>query len=165
MQQVRIALTGLSMALAVIAAVAVGLTAVANVAEVAARYFFARPLNWASDFGAFALCVTVFMALPEVTRRHAHTALTLILERMPEHRLRAYQAFLFVVTAFIVALVAWFVGEVGLTQFRRGVLTATANQIPRWWLTGIVFLGLALSAVNFAVFARTTPQTALPHAE
>lgn len=165
MARLQAALTFVSLALAGVAAGAVGLTVVANVVEVVARYAFNAPLNWGADFGAFALCATVFLALPEVTRRHAHTAMTLLLDRLPVASARVYQTVLFVLTGALCLVVAWFVGEVLATQYARGNLTSTANQIPRWWLTAVVFGGLVLSALNFVAFAGRSPLTLEAHAE
>jgi TRAP-type C4-dicarboxylate transport system permease small subunit len=62
-------------------------------------------------------------------------------------------------------MVAWFAGEVAVAQIRQGSLTSTANQIPRWWLTVSLLVGVGLSAVNFLVFAAETPQPITSHAE
>src|SRR5690554_3042347 len=51
--------------------------------EVVSRYFFAAPVWWANETVSYALCIGVFLAFPEVTRRHGHVAVTVILDALP----------------------------------------------------------------------------------
>jgi TRAP-type C4-dicarboxylate transport system permease small subunit len=153
----RRALTRVSQVLSIVAAGTIALMAGANVVEVGARYLFGSPLNWGSDLSAFSLCACIFLALPEVTRRHQHAAITILPESLPKRMSRSYRILLFCICAGLCLVVTWFAGEVVLQQHTRGVLTPTANQIPRWWLTASVALGLLLSAANFLVFAITEP--------
>lgn len=165
METIRKALTLLGQGLALLAAAAVGITALLNVVEVVSRYVFSAPLNWGADAGAYALCATVFLALPEVTRRHGHTGIALLLEQMPERMGQRYHIALMVVTGLICLVVAWFTVEVALQQIRQGSLTAAANQIPRWWLTAMITVGIGVSAINFIVFAASKPKPLGGHAE
>ncbi len=155
----------IGLAMAALAACAVGFTALFNVSEVVSRYFFSSPLNWGGDAGAYALCATVFLALPEVTRRHAHTAVTIVLEKLPSSAGQKYKVFLMVVTALVCFVVTWFALQVAISQIDRGSLTPMANQIPRWWLTASIVAGLGLSALNFVVFAHVEPQPIDAHSE
>lgn len=157
----RQALTRVSQVLSIVAAGTIALMAGANVVEVVARYLFGSPLNWGSDLSAFLLCACIFLALPEVTRRHQHAAITILPENLPKRLVRSYSILLFCICAGLCLVVTWFAGDVALQQYARGVLTPTANQIPRWWLTASVALGLLLSAANFLVFTVAEPD-ALP---
>src|SRR5687767_2171950 len=56
--------------------------------EVVARYFFAAPTSWANAFVSYFLCAAIFLAVPELTRRRAHVAINLLLDRLsPNHAL------------------------------------------------------------------------------
>lgn len=161
--RVRHGLTKVSQALACGAAACVGVTAAANVVEVIARYFLNSPLNWGSDISVFALCACIFMALPEVTRRHDHVSITIIPDAFRARNARRYRVFLLAISCVVCLVVAWFAFEITVQQHDRGVLTNTANQIPRWWLTASVGVGLVLSAVNFVVFATAPHQKPEAH--
>ena len=49
--------------------------------EVAARYFFNSPTDWANALVAYLLCAVIFLAMPEQTRRRAHIAITILVDR------------------------------------------------------------------------------------
>lgn len=158
-------LTVVARALACAAAAAVAAMAAANVVEVAARYAFGAPLNWGGDLSAFALCACVFLALPEVTRRHGHAAITILPDHLPEAGAQRHRAAACLVCGALCLVVAWFALDMAGQQRERGVLTTTANQIPRWWLTASIVLGLTLSAVNFAAFAAAPGAAPDAHGE
>src|SRR5262245_21445792 len=50
--------------------------------EVVARYFFGAPTSWANAFVSYFLCAAIFLAVPELTRRRAHVAINLLLDRL-----------------------------------------------------------------------------------
>lgn len=139
----------ISVACAIVAATAVGITTIIYVAEVVFRYGLNNPLNWSGDIGSYMLCASVFLAAPLITRRRGHIAVTVVLETVPpEARTRIYRI-LELVTATVLLIVAYFVLELCIRQFQQGVLTTMANQIPRWWLTAQMTFGLGLAALNF----------------
>lgn len=134
---------------AVAAAACVGVTAVAYVVEIVARYGLGSPLNWATDIGSYMLCAAVFLALPQIARNREHVAITLLTDSLPSKVRERYATFLSIVTAAVLFVVAWLFAEVSLTQLESGVLTPMANQIPRWWLTAIMAIGLFISGLHF----------------
>lgn len=154
MKQIDAILGGLSRAAAVLAAFCVGFTALAYVAEIVARYGLSAPLNWASDIGSYMLCVGVFAALPLIARNRGHVSVSILVDVMPPQMQRVYGRALEFALAAVLLVVAWFVLQICLNQLASGVLTPMANQIPRWWLTLIMVLGLGVSALNFLMPAQ-----------
>ena len=143
------ALRMISLGCAIIAAIAVGITAIAYVAEVVFRYGLNNPLNWSGDIGSYMLSACVFMAIPLISRRRGHIAVTVVLDLLPDAtRLKVNRA-LDLVVAAVLLVVAYFVLQVCIRHFQQGVLTTMANQIPRWWLTGTMTFSLLLAALNF----------------
>ena len=136
---------------AVLAAVSVGITAIGYVAEVVARYGFDAPLNWASDIGSYMLCAAVFLALPQISRTRGHVSISILVDILPPRVRRVWTRLLSLVTAVTLLAVTWFMVDIGLAQFAQGTLTPMANQIPRWWLTGVMAAGLLVSAVFFVL--------------
>src|SRR4249920_906302 len=49
--------------------------------EVAARYFFNSPTDWANALVAYLLCAVIFLAMPEQTRRRGHLLRRLLDQR------------------------------------------------------------------------------------
>jgi TRAP-type C4-dicarboxylate transport system permease small subunit len=72
-------LTGFSL---VLGAMLVGLLMLSYVFEVIARYFFDSPTSWVFDLGRGLLCVSLILALPDVTQSQGHISIDFILEKM-----------------------------------------------------------------------------------
>lgn len=144
----------------VLAAICIGVTAVSYAVEVVARYGLSSPLNWSGDVGSYMLCVSVFLALPQIARNRGHVTISILADMLPVAWRRPHMRLLFLVTAVVLIIVSWFVAQVSLTQFQRGVLTPMTNQIPRWWLTSIMAVSLLVSALHF-LFPQTPMSSAI----
>ena len=147
---------------AVLAAACVGLTAVAYVVEIVARYALISPLNWSGDFGSYMLCTGVFLALPKVTADGAHPSISFAVDRLSGAAHARYTRFLILVTAAVVAIVTVFVIQETMLQYRQETLTPMANQIPRWWLTAIASFGLIFTVLNLLFRPRLVPAEIIP---
>lgn len=139
----------LSLACAVVAAAAVGITTSFYVAEVVARYGFRNPLNWANDVGSYMLCAAAFLSFPLITRHRRHVAVTVVFDLLPKSVRPKAGRILELVVALVLFTVAWFVLELCIKQYHQGVLTTQANQIPRWWLTAVISFSLLIGAINY----------------
>ena len=110
--------------------------------EVASRYGFDAPTRWSSDMVQYMLCLCIAFALPMVTRDGGHVAITSFLEKLP----RARQELAARAIAWLGVLVLGFTtvlfSQVALDQARQGIETVASFAIPKWWLTGVVALGL-----------------------
>lgn len=149
MQTVNSGLRLLSRICAILAAAAVGITASFYVAEVVGRYAFRHPLNWSGDIGSYMLCVAAFLSIPLITRHRRHIAVTIVVDILPASIRPVVFRALELMTAAVLLVVAWFVIDLCIDQYRQGVLTPNANQIPRWWLSALMAFGLILASVNF----------------
>ncbi len=147
---------------AVLAAACVGLTAVAYVAEIVARYALNSPLNWSADFGSYMLCAAVFLALPKVTAEGQHPSISFAVDRLTGPTHARYTRTLIWITAAVVAIVSVFMVQEALLQFERDTLTPMANQIPRWWLTAVACFGLIFTVLNFIFRPRLAPDQVIP---
>ena len=63
-------------------AVPLALIVVLTFVDVFARYVFSRPVQGATEIIQFAMALTVFVALPLVTRHHEHVAVGLLEARL-----------------------------------------------------------------------------------
>lgn len=142
--------TRLSFALACLALLTI---LAAYVIEVVARYGFGKPTLWSSDLVNYALCASVFLAMPEITRNSGHVAITSLVEKLST----ANQALLARVMSFggavLCGLSAYVAVTAAIGQAQAGIETVAAFAIPKWWLTGIVAFGFGLSALCFLVLS------------
>jgi C4-dicarboxylate transporter, DctQ subunit len=132
-----------------LAGLLIALATATYVAEIVARYFFRAPLNFSSDFGVYALCLSVFLALPAVTMERRHIAIAFIMQMLPPRARPHYNLVLLAVAAVVLVVVGYFVAMEAVRQFNQNTLTSMALQIPRWWLTTVACYGLLSAAIHF----------------
>jgi TRAP-type C4-dicarboxylate transport system permease small subunit len=117
--------------------------------EVAARYFFNAPTDWANAVVAYFLCAVIFLAIPEQTRRHAHIAITILVDRIgPEWR-GVWQTAIAAVSAATCFAVFYVSAGETWAQFRDGVLTVATYEIPKWWISIFIAYGMLSTALYF----------------
>ena len=132
-----------------LAALIVILIAVAFCYEVGARYFFNAPTSWANALVSYLLCPLIFLAMPEQTRRHAHIAITVLVDRTEKKWRRLWRILISAIAAATCLAVFWISANETWTQFRDGVLTVATFEIPKWWLSIFIAYGLLSSALYF----------------
>lgn len=118
--------------------------------EVVARYFFSAPVWWANETVSYALCVGVFLAMPEVTRRHGHVAVTVIPEMLPR-RPRTVLLWLIQVVGFLACIaVAWMSLTQNVSQYlREAMIIAAVRPIPKVYISVWITFGFLSSALYF----------------
>jgi TRAP-type C4-dicarboxylate transport system permease small subunit len=131
------------------AAAVLGAIAVSFCYEVAARYFFAAPTSWANAFVAYMLCAAIFLAVPELTRRRAHVAISLLLDRLPADRAALLSRVIWLAGVAACLLAAWFTGNATLDQFQNGIDTISAYPVPKWCVSIFIPYGMLSSGLYF----------------
>jgi TRAP-type C4-dicarboxylate transport system permease small subunit len=131
-------------AAAVLAAIAVSFCY-----EVAARYFFGAPTSWANAFVSYFLCAAIFLAIPELTRRRAHVAINLLIDRLGAGGAIQLNRLVRLAGAAACLLAAWFTGNATLDQFYLGIDTISAYPVPKWWVSIFIPYGMLSSGLYF----------------
>jgi TRAP-type C4-dicarboxylate transport system permease small subunit len=132
----------------ILGATALGAIVLIYAYEVTARYLFAAPTMWASDFVSFLLLISVFSTAPWLTREGGHVAVTILPDMIPALRdliLRA--GFLAAAAACLWA--AWICFGENLYLFERGTSTLTTIRIPKWILSAFITYGFLNSGLYF----------------
>lgn len=132
----------------VLACAALAIILAAYNLEVIARYFVGQPTIWSADTIAYALCASIFLAFPDVTRRAGHVAITSLIERLSSANLRRLTRAISIIGAALCALAAWICGAEAREQFNTGIETVAAFAIPKGWLTGVIAYGFASSGLH-----------------
>ncbi|MEX2127626.1 MAG: TRAP transporter small permease subunit [Xanthobacteraceae bacterium] len=118
--------------------------------EVVARYFFAAPVWWANEVVSYALCVGVFLAMPEVTRRHGHVAVTVIPELLPPRYRNILLSCIQFVGFLACAAVAWMSLNQNISQYvREALIIAAVRPIPKVYISAWITFGFLSSALYF----------------
>lgn len=129
--------------------IALGLIVFCYCYEVASRYFFIAPTEWAHDSATYLMCVMIYLAVPEITRTGGHIAITFVLEYLGQRRREQVTR----ITQLLSGLVCLLAGYISLTQnlkqFQSGIQTLGTIPIPKWWVSSFITLGLVLTGLLF----------------
>ena len=136
---------------------AIGLISIvaSYVYEVVTRYFFNSPTAWASDYVAYALAASVFLALPQVTKERGHVAVTILVDLLPQSLARGVHTIVGLIGFGCLTLAAWISFQENMRQFTKGIETLAIVPIPQWWVSGFITFGLILSA--FYMLRQSSP--------
>jgi TRAP-type C4-dicarboxylate transport system permease small subunit len=117
--------------------------------EVASRYLFLAPTDWAPDTSAIAFAFIAFLAVPELTRQSGHAAMTFVVQHArPAVAIQLTRLSLAI--AFIAcAICTWFGAVEGMRQVNQGVTMIAVLPIPKWIVTFAIVYGLASTALYF----------------
>ena len=131
-------------AAAVLAAIAVSFCY-----EVAARYFFAAPTSWANAFVSYLLCAAIFLAVPELTRRRAHVAINLLIDRASPQWAHRLTRLIRLAGAVACLLATWISANATLDQIALGIDTISAYPIPKWMVSIFIPYGMLSAGLYF----------------
>jgi TRAP-type C4-dicarboxylate transport system permease small subunit len=127
----------------------VGLITVSFWYEVVARYFFGAPTIWAYAVASYVLCPMIFLAIPEMTRRGAHIAVSYLADGLPERYRRPLSLAVLLAAALVCLLGAWITGAETWRQYVREIETISAFPVQKWWISLFIPYGLLSSALHF----------------
>jgi TRAP-type C4-dicarboxylate transport system permease small subunit len=131
------------------AAAVLGAIAFSFCYEVTARYFFAAPTSWANAFVSYLLCAAIFLAMPELTRRRAHVAISLLLDRMSPKSALVLNRSIRAASAAACLLATWITANATLDQFSSCIDTISTYPIPKWWVSVFIPYGMLSSGLYF----------------
>jgi TRAP-type C4-dicarboxylate transport system permease small subunit len=127
----------------------VGVIACSFVYEVVARYFFGAPTFWSYAVGEYVLCATIFLSIPELTRRGAHINVNLISEKLSPAQMYRLRVFVGLLSAAACLVAAWITATETWRQYAQDVTTLTSFPIPKWWVSIFIPYGFLSSAIQF----------------
>ena len=126
--------------------------------ETVARYFLGAPTRWSNEVVAYALSLGMFLALPEVTRRGGHIAITAIFDALPptaRARLGRVVAF---ASAAVCLFVAWICLQTTIQHVTRYDMTVGVTPIPKFWLSMWLPYGFGSAGLHFLRHAFGQPR-------
>ena len=123
------------------------------VMEIFMRYAMNAPTKWSNDVISFIMPAMIFLALPEVTRRNQHIAITFLVETLGERAAVVWGRVLAFVSACVSAVVAWIIAASAFKQFSTGIMTNTVVQVPKWALLSPISMSFGIVALIFLTTA------------
>jgi TRAP-type C4-dicarboxylate transport system permease small subunit len=131
------------------AAACVALITVSFWYEVVARYFFDAPTIWAYAVASYVLCPMIFLAMPAMTRRGAHVAVSYVADGLPERYRRPLAQAVLLAAALVCLLGTWICAAETWRQYVREIETISAFPVQKWWISVFIPYGLLSSALYF----------------
>lgn len=115
--------------------------------EVVARYVFSAPTEWAVPLVSYLLAASIFLAMPELTRRSSHVAINVLLEASPPRLSFALLQLTRLLAAAACLLAAWISGVETIAQFVNGISTNPPLAVPKWCVSIFLPFGMLSSSI------------------
>jgi TRAP-type C4-dicarboxylate transport system permease small subunit len=125
--------------------------------ETVARYFFSAPTWWSNEVVGYALCIGVFLAMPELTRRKGHIAITFTLESLPPSAANRLSVVLNLISGLVCLLVAWMSLQENIRQIANDVMLVRVEPIPKIWISIWITYGFLSSGIYFLRHTARSP--------
>ena len=117
--------------------------------EVVLRYFFDAPTTWVNPFTSYALCLMIFLALPEMTREGSHLAINILLEKLSPDSVATLMKIVNLIGLCAALAAAWITGTETVKQYVGNIFTMAHNPIPKWIISVAIPYGFGSAALYF----------------
>ncbi len=122
--------------------------------QVLLRYGFNSSLDWADDIGRLLFVTSVFLAVPIGIRHHAHISIELLVARLPATVQAGLARFVALLSAGMMALIAWYTVRVAAEQWSE--MMPTLAMSTAWFMVPVAF-GTAHSALHLLYIVAAGP--------
>ena len=117
--------------------------------EVAARYIFNSPTMWANALVSYLLCASIFLAVPDLTRRNGHVTINMLRDNLPPSIRRPFSIGIRLVSGCMCMFAAWFCANETISQYVGEIETVLEWQIPKWIVSIFIPYGFLNAALYF----------------
>ena len=156
----RRAVLACTRAMAVVAMVVIGLMMITITYDVAARYLFAAPTDWAYPLNSTGVLVATMLAVPHLYATGHHISMDLLHRALPAGVRKVADVVTTVATAFLGLVLAITGFRSMAVAFAGGLTSAGTFNIPLWMTDAV----LVVSGVFLVLVAVLFPATG-PHAD
>jgi TRAP-type C4-dicarboxylate transport system permease small subunit len=137
-------------ALAWVAALLLGLMALAVTADVVARNLGLGSMGWVVELSEYSLPVATLLVAPWLLQRNEHVRLDALLVSLPRRISLTLERAADVLGILICAVFVWYGTKLILDSARLGSMMVKTLSIPEWWQYALVPVCFFLLAVEFA---------------
>lgn len=130
---------------ALLASLGIAFIALGVTADVAVRYFAGGTIRWMLEVSEYVLFAMTFLGAPAVLRAGAHTAVDVLVDRLPIKGQRVFAVATDCIGLATSAGLAWYGYRATAESWRAGTLVFKQVTFPEWWLFALIaFCGLLL---------------------
>ena len=122
--------------------------------QVLLRYGFNSSLDWADDIGRLLFVTSVFLAVPIGIRHNAHISIELLVARLPAPAQNGLARFVALLSAGMMALIAWYTVRVAAEQWNE--MMPTLSMSTAWFMVPVAF-GTAHSTLHLLRIVASGP--------
>ena len=142
-------------AMAWVAAVLLGLMALAVTFDVLARNLGWGNTGWVVEVSEYSLPVATLLVAPWLLYRSEHVRLDVVLTMLPKRAALALERIADVIGILICIVFVWYGAKLILDSARLGSMVVKTLAIPEWWQYALVPVCFLLLAVEFGRRLRT----------
>jgi len=117
--------------------------------EVVLRYFLNAPTSWAGSAVSYLLCATIFLVLPELTRRRSHIFISVLPDALSQRRATLLVKAGYLAGFLASMLAAWFCADATWNQYVSEIETLNEWRVQKWTVSILIPYGLASSGLYF----------------
>ena len=141
---------GLLQAFAYIAAVIVGLMALAVTFDVVARNLGWGNTGWVVELSEYSLPVATLLVAPYLLYHNQHVRLDIVATMLPKRGALLLERCADVVGMMICAVFIWYSAKLIVDSARLGSMVVKTLSIPEWWQYALIPVSFTLLAIEFA---------------
>ncbi len=157
---IRRAVLACTRAMAVVAMVVVGLMMITITYDVAARYLFAAPTDWAYPLNSTGVLVATVLAVPHLYATGHHISMDLLHRAMPERARKAADVVTTAATAFLGLVLAVSAFRSMAVAYAGGLTGAGTFNIPLWVPDAVLTLSGVFLVLVALLFPAGPPEAA-----
>jgi C4-dicarboxylate transporter, DctQ subunit len=162
---IRRAVLACTWAMAVVAMAIVGLMMLTITYDVAARYLFAAPTDWAYPLNSTGVLVATMLAVPHLYATGHHISMDLLYRAMPERARRAADIITTAATAFLGLVLAITAFRSMTVAYAGGLTGAGTFNIPLWMPDAVLTLSGVFLVLVALLFPAAAPEATPGEAE
>jgi TRAP-type C4-dicarboxylate transport system permease small subunit len=141
---------------AILAAAAIAFIALGVTADVAVRFAAGTTIRWMLEVSEYLLFAMTFLGAPAVLRAGAHTAVDVVIDRLPPAGRRGATLLTHAIGLVTSVGVAWYGSLATLQAWRGGTMVFKQITFPEWWLYALIaFCGVLLVIEFTRLIVRT----------
>ncbi|MGD8252726.1 MAG: TRAP transporter small permease [Desulfobacterales bacterium] len=115
--------------------------------NVVARTFF-QSIYFAEEVSMFLVMLTTFAGVSYGVRKARHIRMGAFLDLMPPKMEKTFIIIISLISAFVMAIMAWFSFEYLMNAMSRGHMTP-ALRVPKWTFYIIIPVGFGLACIQY----------------
>jgi TRAP-type transport system small permease protein len=137
-------------AMAWVAAVVLGLMALAVTLDVVARNLGWGNTGWVLEISEYSLPVATLLVAPWLLQRNEHVRLDVLLVALPRDLALWLERITDLLGILICAVFVWYGAKLIFDSARLGSMVVKTLSVPEWWQYALVPVCFSLLAVEFA---------------